>query len=394
VSVTLRDAQGLALAHGSADVAPPTGGSRDVSAQLVLTAAPPVVDSATRYKLAARLACREGAYLWDAGAAQSTAVGLGEAGQGPAITSLDALGLQSAQLCLGYGWGASNQSVTVCGGTAPLQNAHFVQDIGTAVPAAQYRPLGCGLVAAPLLAYAAAIGGSGPGAGGYYLDAQGSGAAFLRPVAFGAGPFGPPGATSVAQFPARSSLTGLCVSPAGVAAAVSRDLGLLQIVALAGTALPDAQAPLALSHAGPGTRVGLLGAPVAVAATPGGAFLVLEQGNARVQAFDADGNPVPLFGGEPVFALQAASQPAYRDLAVSPAGLIYVLGSQNGGGTPDDFFLDVYRPDGTALNRTSGVNAARIAVDAANTLFTLDFDSLTGPGGRIEPVLSAWHPAS
>jgi hypothetical protein len=156
----------------------------------------------------------------------------------------------------------------------------------------------------------------------------------------------------------------------------------------------DAQAPAAQPHAGQGTRIGLLGNPVAVAASPSGAFLVLEQANARVQAFDASGNPVPLFAGQPSFALQAATQPVYRDIAVSGDGLVYVLGSQNGGAAPSDFFLDIYNPDGTALSRTPGVNAARIAVAADNSLFTLDFDALTGLSGRIEPVVSRWLPQS
>jgi len=89
--------------------------------------------------------------------------------------------------------------------------------------------------------------------------------------------------------------------------------------------------------------------------------------------------------------LQPASQPVYRDLAVSEAGLIYVLGSQNGGATAADFFLDIYDQDGALLSHTAGVNAAKIAVDASQTLFTLDFDTLTGASGRIEPTISAWH---
>ena len=149
---------------------------------------------------------------------------------------------------------------------------------------------------------------------------------------------------------------------------------------------------MALSFGGPGGRTGLLGAPVAVAVTPEGLLLVLEQGNARVQAFDVNGNPVALFKGQPVFALRSAPQPAYNDLAVSASGLIYVLGSQNGGATVNDFFLDIYDADGPRLLETFGVNAARIAIGADQTLYSLDFDALTGAGGRTEPVLSVWRP--
>jgi hypothetical protein len=392
VSVTLRDSAGIVLASATASLAQESGtDSRIVAAQIAVADVPVVVGPASRYKHAARLAFQDGGYVWDTKAAQSTAVGFNRAGAPtPALTSLNDLTLQGAQLCLGYAWSASNQNVPVCGGTAPLQNAYFIQNIGTAVPAAQYESIDCGLVSAPLLAYAAAAPAPAPGLGGYYLDTQGTGA-FLRPVVFGTGHFDLQATTSVAQFPDQSGLVDLCLHPAGYAAAVSLDRDMLQIVALAPAALADAQAPMAIPHGGSGSRAGLLSAPVAVAVTPGGVFLVLEQGNARVQAFDVNGNPTPLFKGQPAFALQPASQPVYRDLAVSGVGLIYVLGSQNGGATAADFFLDIYGQDGALLNHTSGVNAAKIAVDASQTLFTLDFDTLTGASGRIEPTISAWH---
>lgn len=379
ITAEIRDAANAVVATGAARVDAGSITDRTVVAALAMVDIPATIDATTRYARAARLTVQAGRYVWDATAPPSTAVA-----PVPPLTSLNVLTLQGDAHALGYAWGASNQSVTVCGGSAPLSNAYFVQNIGTAEPAAQYRALGCGLVSPPLLAYAAA------GRDGFYLDTQGTGAAYLRPVAFGAGPFDPSGTRSSAQFPAQSALTGIAVATA--VAAISRDRGTIATGACAPAPVDDAQAPCALSHGGAGGRVGLLGAPVAVAATADGAFLVLEQANARVQAFDANGNPIALFAGQPTFALQAAAQPVYRDLAVSPRGLIYVLGSQNGGATPADFFLDIYDADGAALSRTSGVNAARIAVAADDSVYTLDFDAMTGLSGRAEPVLSVWHP--
>ena len=393
VSVELKDAAGTVVADGKSRVSPATGaGSRRVVAQISVTDTPVIVGPATQYKIAARLTYQNGAYAWDANAPQSTAVGLSPTiTQTPALTSLNDLTMQGAQLCLGYAWGASNQNFPVCGGGAPLQNAYFIQNIGTAAPAAQLKSIDCSLVAAPLLAYVAEAAGVDAPKQGYYLDTQGAGI-YLRPVAFGPGQFDLQATTSVARFPLRSGPTDICLHPAGYAAAVSLDRSVLQIVALTAEALPDAQAPLAVSYGGAGSRVGLLDAPVALAVTPDGVFVVLEQGNARVQAFDLNGNPVPVFKGQPLFPLRSASQPVYRDIAVSAAGLIYVLGTQNGGEAVSDFFLDVYDPDGTPLNQTACVNAAKIAIDAGQTLYTLDFDALTGPGGRTEPTLSAWRP--
>jgi hypothetical protein len=149
---------------------------------------------------------------------------------------------------------------------------------------------------------------------------------------------------------------------------------------------------MALVYCGQGSRIGLLNVPVAVAATPNGAIVVLEQGTARVQAFDIHANALPIFAGEAAFALRSVPEPAYSDMAVSAQGLIYILGSQNNGATATDFFLDVYTSDGALLTTTQGVNAAKIAIGAGQTLYTLDFDALTGPNGRIEPMLSVWRP--
>lgn len=390
-AATLFDAAGAVVARGTTDISPSLpGGSRVVAAQVAVTDPPVTVGATTQYKHVARLAYGGGAYVWDTNAQQPTAGSLDANAQGPALTSLNCLTLQGAQLCLGYAWGASNQTINACSGGGPLQNGYFIQNIGTAVPAAQLKSIDCTLVAAPLLAYAPeGPGPDTPGRRGYYVDTQGT-AIYLRPVAFGPGQFNLQATTSVAMFAAGSSPIGICLHPGGYAAAVHVDLGILQIATLARSAVPDAQAPVARAYGGAGTRAGLLGAPVAVAVTPDGIFLVLEQGNARVQALDVNGNPVPLFKSQATFPLAAGTQAQYRDIAVSTAGLIYVLASTTSG----DFFLDIYRPDGTQLCRTPGVKAAKIAVAPNQTLYTLNFDALTGPGGRTEPSLSAWRPVS
>jgi hypothetical protein len=394
IAVELRDGVGTIVAQGKARISPVLSGrSRTVATQISVTDMPVAVGSTTQYRHVARLTCQNGVYAWDPKAAKPVAVGLDRTStQTPALTSLNGLTLQGDQLCLGYAWGGSNQNIPACGGGAPLQNAYFIQNIGTAAPAAQLKSIPCGLVAAPMLAYAAeAKAADGPGHGGYYLDTQGTDI-YLRPVAFEPGSFDLQATISFARFPAQSGLTDICLHPAGYAAAVSLDRNVLQIVPLALAALADAQAPMALSYGGAGSRIGLFNNPIAVAVTPGGGFVMLEQGNARVQAFDVNGNPLPLFKGQPFFALRSAPQPAYLDIAVSAAGLIHVLGSQNGGTAVNDFFLDIYDADGRPLNQTFGVNAARIAIGAGQTLYTLNFDSLTGPGGRTEPTISAWRP--
>jgi hypothetical protein len=120
---------------------------------------------------------------------------------------------------------------------------------------------------------------------------------------------------------------------------------------------------------------------------------VLDAQYARVQAFDVRGNPVPMFEGSPYIALEEETGIDYQDLAVSPSGLVYVLSNAGGGQQPSDYRLDVYAADGSFVARTTGVNAARIAVDSAERVYTLDYRAIAGPGGRTEPSLGQWSPA-
>jgi hypothetical protein len=391
----LQDASGTIVAQASTRIVPPADtATRTVPVQLAVTDMPSSVGATTQYKRVARLTYTAGTYVWDANAGQSTKVGLSPVGGAiPALTSLNGLTLQGTQFCLGYAWGASNQTAIQCGGNTPLPNAYFIQDIGTALPMSQLKTIDCGLVVAPQLTYTA-FGQvhANPGSG-YYVDTQGPGF-FLRPVTFVPGTFNLQASTSVAQFPAQAGSVCTCLHPAGYAAVVSGDQDLLQIVALAPGAVADAQAPMAVAFAGTGSRIGLLSGPVGIAVTPDGFFLVLEQGNLRVQAFDVGGNPVPLFGGQPIFALRSVPGPVLCDIAVSDQGFIYVLGGQNGRKVAADCFLDIYDPDGTLLCTSASVNAAKLVVDASQTVYTLDYDALTGQGGRTEPTLSAWRPGS
>jgi hypothetical protein len=58
-----------------------------------------------------------------------------------------------------------------------------------------------------------------------------------------------------------------------------------------------------------------------------------------------------------------------------------------------DYRLDVYDPDGQFLTRTTGVAAARMAVDAFRTVYTLNYETIAG-APRIEPSLSQWVPVN
>ena len=99
--------------------------------------------------------------------------------------------------------------------------------------------------------------------------------------------------------------------PSGYAVAVSNLNSKMEVMTLPSAAAPDAQAQPASLVSGKGDREGLMQGPVAMTVTPDGRILVLEQGNARVQAFDTVGNPVQCFAGPLSFPLDTSVRPTW-----------------------------------------------------------------------------------
>jgi hypothetical protein len=89
----------------------------------------------------------------------------------------------------------------------------------------------------------------------------------------------------------------------------------------------------------------------------------------------------------------ANGQPTYLGLATETKGYIYVLGYTGAGTSIEDFFLDIYTPEGAPLATTPGVNAGDLAIDMWRNLYTLNYESFLGPGGRTEPSISIWTPS-
>lgn len=194
------------------------------------------------------------------------------------------------------------------------------------------------------------------------------------------------------------ALVSLAVVPTGYVVGVSRLNHKMEILELPAAPVDRSVAPQALpfavQKAGEGTREGLLNAPVALAVF-GATILVLETGNARIQAFDVSGNPVRLFrnGTRATIELESGPTIQYLDIAVEALGYMYVLSSTNGGQTVNDYRLDIFTPQGNRLARTIGVAAARLAVDTFRSVYTLNFGSVVG-APRVEPSLSQWVPST
>ncbi|SDR44396.1 hypothetical protein SAMN05519103_03203 [Rhizobiales bacterium GAS113] len=92
----------------------------------------------------------------------------------------------------------------------------------------------------------------------------------------------------------------------------------------------------------------------------------------------------------------------YLDLAIETKGFIYVLSylpPVSGDLSPSDYRLDIYNPDGSPLtpdpNQHNGqINAARMTVDQWRTVFSLNYEQMPGPNGRMEPTVSQWIPTT
>jgi hypothetical protein len=198
-----------------------------------------------------------------------------------------------------------------------------------------------------------------------------------------------------------------------------------------GTLLPappppsaSAQVVLASYTAGPGTQIGLLSSPIAIAVTGSGTVLVLEAATSQLAAFDLTGSPVPYFGssltrrglfarnasgpvrrgsGEGEFTLPLVSKGTYLDLGVDGAGQMYLLYHTGDGSAVADYHVDVYTAAGAVIaTHSAGVNVPHFAVDYFRSLFAANYDPLvdiaTGKPhidpklGVIEPSLSRFDP--
>jgi hypothetical protein len=353
------------------------------------------VGPSTRFAHYATLTYEGGAYVWDRDAPQPLAVSLGTSSPGPGLLRLVGITLRAASRSVGYVWQASGLGVPACGGGGPLDSAYLMQNVGTVDPGGELMTLACGFSLPTNLAY---DNSARPGAlsfassQAFFLDPRPPAWSSLRSVALRAGSFDVSATTSLGRFRAGPP-NDLVIHPSGYAAAVFFSTGTLEVLKRATAPVADAQAPSANPFCGSGSRVGLLALPVAVAVSAGGFLLVLESGNRRIQAFDVHGNTAPLFGGSPVLPLNLPNGAFCLDLAASANGAIYVLWSVHSPATAADFSLDLYGSDGKFLSRTAGVNAERIAVDSRERVYTLNYGSITGNQGRIEPSISVWVPS-
>lgn len=345
--------------------------------------------ASTQYQHSLKLAYTASGHVWQSGPApQQTLVNLCSGGDS-AVCELTGVTVNTASGMAGYGFRSSVQSLCSGGSGSgyTARNLFLGHD-----PDSAAKSLGC--------AYSQPVGllydPVGPAAGGrhFYVE-PGDGGFHLRAVPLDAStPWSTGSHLSWGAF--TEALDSLAVLPSGYVVGVNRQTHKMEVLLLTETPVDqsdESQAiPFATPKCGEGTRADLLNTPVAVASW-NGAVLVLEQGNARVQALDVHANAVNLFasGTSSLMSLQPESGVTYLDLAVEGQGYMYVLSYQGDGTLATQYRLDLYTPDGAFLSRTAGVPAARMAVDLFRNLYTLNYETLTGTPSP-EPSLSQWLP--
>jgi hypothetical protein len=352
----------------------------------------------TRYEHVLKLTYQDERPMWvETGAPTATRSSLCQ-GQENALCALNGITVHTRSGHAGYGFQAGGQNVPLCGDASTGGTLHMVQNVFLGRdPNRETGRLPCGFLQPVGIVYDPL----GPSAGvgrHFFLQPTPSGFLVQAVLLNDAAPFDNIDDPEVwGRF--TQPLDSLAVHPAGYVVGVSRENHKMEILQLPAEPANVNEAPQAVPFAflksGEGDRPGLMRAPVAVVVSDN-AILVLEDGNARIQAFDVNANPVLRFknGTTSIVELQDSGPGVvYLDLGVEALGYLYVLSYVNDGLAADDYRLDLYTPDGDFLARTTGVAAARLAVDAFRNVYTLNYETIAG-APRVEPSLSQWEPST
>jgi hypothetical protein len=378
-------------AVGPIDNNPSSAGAVDITIKEQLVP----LTQRTRYQHSRKLAYQAAARVWVDGAPAPTATRADLCqGQDDRLCNLVGITISQRTGNLGYGFQAGGQGVAFCGEAAGGV-MYLVQNISVAAGSNRnFKQLPCGFRQPAGIMYDRL--GPADGRGRNFFVRPTADGFFLQSVVLDAGtPFDLNTPLSWGRF--SQPMDSLALHPMGYVIGVNRNNHKMEILQLPAAPVDGSRAPeaipFAVQKAGEGDRPGLLRVPVALTIFEG-AVLVLESGNARVQAFDVSGNPVNLFANRTSATFALADRNAtYLDIGVDGLGYVYVLGYIESGTSASHYRLDIYTPQGNFLTRTAGVSAGRFAVDTFRSVYTLNFESLAGTP-RVEPSLSHWVPVT
>jgi len=336
-----------------------------------------------------------GNHVWEQAAAPAvpaTPEGQCESDDGQ-LCELTGITVSTSNAAVGYAWQAYNSQVTNCS-TGQISQLHQFANLSiTQDPQSEYLHSGCGFSGTVRIVYDLL----GKKDFNFYLDPT-NGLNFVRQIRLSGGTADFDGPDSnKAWGRLRFDSDAMLLHPAGRIISINESLNKIEVIQLPQAAAADEDAPLAQVYSGTGIREGLLSGPTHAALAPDGTILILETRNNRIQAFDLGANPVPKFSAGSYFVDLIDTPTAYLDLAVEYTGYLYVLSYT---GQPGSllFRLDIYTPQGDFLARTTGFNAARLAVNYWRDVFALNYQVLKLPDGslpeRTEPSVSHWIPST
>ena len=310
------------------------------------------------------------------------------------LCQLNGVTISTTNAQVGQAWQAYNASVDNCSGGGASQLFQFANLSITQDPQSGYLFSGCGFEGTVRIVYDLL----GNEDFNYYIDPT-DGNNLIRQIRLSGGTpsfDGPQSNKAWGKLEFASDA--LLLHPAGHIISINGDKNKIEVVKLPEAHVADAEAPLTQVYAGKGIREGLVTGPTHAALHPDGSILILESGNNRIQAFDLHANPAPIFGGGAYYVPLKDTPTAYLDLAVEYTGYMYVLSYVTGEPGSEAFRLDIYTPEGDWLARTTGVNAARLAVNYWRDIFTQNYQVLKLPDGslpaRTEPSISHWIPST
>lgn len=362
----------------------------------------------TTYSVSAELAFVGGSHQWTTPTAPPGGYPDACAGGAEIVCAPTGIGIDAVQGNVGYAWQAAEQALPICGRTRDtggtslytMRNLNLNVFVEKGALDANIKDYACGDLQPVIPLYSLRAPKS------YVLEAS-SGRYVLRELDLTL--------TGDADF-RRGKLIARLGSTAVRAAAVydnryalviSGDPGVdrLEVIELAPPQNEvlhpsDDRLPRAWVRSGPGTLRGNIRGAVAVCqAYNGDVFLVLENGNKRLQAFGVTGEPAVDFFRKPdgtrSAILDLPSDREYLDVGCElESAAIYVLSRRGRSRSPTDFRLDIYqRTSPDVLATTRNFAAAKFAIDTNQNIIALGWNELVFRGRR-EPGLWRWIPST
>ncbi|WP_338525251.1 hypothetical protein NUH87_06305 [Pseudomonas batumici] len=400
---------GWVAGRGATDWTPALGtdGSTLVIPSLEIKNSLPALTKSSVYEHVEKLAYEGGAHVWAKGAPPPTAT----VSSGSDLMSLTSITLAQGPASIGYSWQASHLNIPENLSTNPrsVDAMYTVQNVSLLPPPEQAcQPLDVGYNNKSGICYDLVSPSDGSGRN-LFLDSypvatsndyDAPSYVHLRKVTLSydngskCAPLHAGTGQSYGRFPAGIPLDDFVLHPQGYVFAISTGRSKLLRCELSSTPVADAEAPDACLLSGKGTREGLVSEPVAIAIGLDGVVMVLESDNARVQAFDINGNPVKYFQNKtsPTLPLTARGNSTYLDLDVEAKGYVYVLSYTDDGDSPDDYSMDIYTPQGDLLVSTQGVVSGKLTVSLDRNVYALNYELIHSADGRPEPSISHWMP--